>query len=90
MSWRPADYLEASMFRPEHLLREARRQRGLPASAVPEVCVLDPDGDLVRHLRHSGRARPCPGWACYHTDLVAFDLADGRPAEVVGCAVGAP
>jgi hypothetical protein len=31
------------------LLREARRQKGLPSAAVPEVCILDPDGDIVRY-----------------------------------------
>ena len=37
-----------SVFRPENLLREARRQRGLPDATVPAVCALDPDGDIVR------------------------------------------
>ena len=39
---------EASVFSPESMLREARRQRGLASHPVPEVCVLDPDGDLAR------------------------------------------
>jgi hypothetical protein len=34
----------ASVFRPEALLREARRQKQLPLVAVLEICVLDPDG----------------------------------------------
>ena len=29
-----------SVFRPENLLREARRQRGVPDAAVPAVCAL--------------------------------------------------
>jgi len=86
----PKDHAAPSVFRPEHLLREARRQRGLPDRAVPGVCVLDPDGDLVRHLRRTGQARPSPGWACYHTALDEFTLADGTTAGIVGCAVGAP
>ena len=57
---------------------------------MPQVCVLDPDGDLVRHLRRSGKAQPSRGWACYHTELFEFALADGTVAGVVGCAVGAP
>ena len=56
-----------SAFTPENLLREARRQKGLPAAAVPDVCILDPDGDIVRHLRGAGQAAHHPGWACYHT-----------------------
>ena len=77
-----------SVFRPENLLREARRQKNLPTGAVPEVCVLDPDGDLVRHLLATGRARRCPVWACYHTELYRFE-AEGIGFGIVGCAVGA-
>lgn len=31
-------------------MREARRQRRLPAGDAPPTCVLDPDGDLVDYL----------------------------------------
>lgn len=83
------DHTAPSVFRPEALLREARRQKGLPLAAVPEVCVLDPDGDVVRHLGRTGAGRAHEGWACYHTELLTFDL-DGLEAGIVGCAVGAP
>ena len=43
-------YGAPSIFTPESLLREARRQKQLGASAVPEICVLDPDGDVVVNL----------------------------------------
>ena len=82
------DYAESSVFRPENLLREARRQRGLPNIPVPPVCLLDPDGDIVSHLESTGRAARHPGWACYHTTLWTFDL-NGTEVGVVGCAVGA-
>jgi uridine phosphorylase len=78
-----------SIFRPGALLREARRQKGLPDADVPAVCILDPDGDIVRRLRKEGRSKPFEGWPCYHTQLDAFDLA-GRVVGIVGCAVGAP
>jgi uridine phosphorylase len=81
-------YHSASVFEPQALLREARRQKGIPLVDVPAVCVLDPDGDLVRHLRRQGLAKPGPGWACYHTELFEFDL-EGRAVGIVGCAVGA-
>ena len=45
------DYGAPSVFRPESLLREARRQKGLTPGAVPPVCILDPDGDIVRLIR---------------------------------------
>ena len=78
-----------SVFQPAALLREARRQKNLPTVDVPAVCILDPDGDIVRRLRAEGRARPFDGWPCYHTQLDAFDLA-GQTLGIVGCAVGAP
>ena len=86
--FRDKQFDAASVFRAENLLREARRQRNLPEGRVPEICVLDPDGDLVRHLLHSGLGTKTPVWACYHTDMVVFE-ADGVAFGVVGCAVGA-
>ena len=83
------DYAASSVFRPENLLREARRQKHLPTNTVPTICVLDPDGDLLRQLRTGGHAKPDPGWACYHTDLYTFDY-DGERFGIIGCAVGAP
>ena len=78
-----------SVFRPVALLREARRQKGLPTVDVPAVCILDPDGDIVRRLRKEGRAKPFEAWPCYHTQLDTFELA-GQTAGIIGCAVGAP
>jgi uridine phosphorylase len=76
-----------SVFTPANLLREARRQRGVPLGQVPELCVLDPDGDFTRHLEDSG-ARRNPYWACYHTILYDLEL-EGMTVGVLGCAVGA-
>ena len=81
--------MSPSVFQPAALLREARRQKGLAAVDVPPVCILDPDGDIVRRLRHTGQARPFEGWPCYHTQLDTFTLAD-QTVGIIGCAVGAP
>ena len=83
------DHAAPSVFRPEALMREARRQRELPFVAVPEVCVLDPDGDVVRYLKRTGAGRAHEGWACYHTELLIFDLDGTGEVGIVGCAVGA-
>jgi uridine phosphorylase len=82
------EYDAPSAFTPENLLREARRQKRLEIGSVPEICVLDPDGDIVRHLQATGRAQRHPLWACYHTDLYVFE-DDARRFGIVGCAVGA-
>jgi len=78
-----------SVFSPEALLREARRQKGLAAADVPSVCILDPDGDILRSLRHSGKARRFEAWPCYHTGLYTFAV-NGQTVGIVGCVVGAP
>jgi uridine phosphorylase len=82
-------YDEGSVFVAENLLREARRQRGLGDAPVPDVCVLDPDGDIVRHLRATGQVTRHEDWACYHTELWLTDV-DGLQIGIVACAVGAP
>jgi uridine phosphorylase len=78
-----------SVFEPAALLREARRQKGLPIADVPSVCILDPDGDIVRRLKNAGKAKRSEAWPCYHTELYDFELA-GETVGIVGCAVGAP
>lgn len=80
---------EPSVFTPASLLREARRQKDLPEASVPEICVLDPDGDLVRHLVDTGQAEPVSTWPGYHTELYRFEHGD-QEFGIIGCAVGAP
>lgn len=80
---------EPSVFTAGNLLREARRQRHLPDVAVPEVCILDPDGDLTRYLQETGNATADLAWACYHTTLHRFRIAD-QEVGVIPFTVGAP
>ena len=49
-------YTEPSVFTAENLLREARRQKAIARADVPRICVLDPDGDIVRWLVGTHRA----------------------------------
>lgn len=83
------DTAAPSVFQVANLLREARRQRGLDHAEVPAICLLDPDGDMVRFLKRTGRSHPVEHWACYHTKMWRFEW-DGVEIGVVGCAVGAP
>lgn len=68
------DHDQLSVFTADGLLREARRQKGLPNEAVPAVCVLDPDGDIADHLLGTGQARWATGWACYHSRMLIATL----------------
>jgi uridine phosphorylase len=81
------DHLAPSVFRPENLLREARRQRGLAPGSVPPICLLDPDGDIVAHVRRQHDATTCASWACYHTRMWQWRMG-GDPCGIIGHAVG--
>jgi len=70
------------------MLREARRQKNLSETAVPPICILDPDGDLLRQLQRANCTTPCSGWACYHTTMYEFKHA-GMHFGIIGGAVGA-
>jgi uridine phosphorylase len=86
---RPKSYGESSVFQAQNLLREGRRQRDLPDVPVPEVCLLDPDGDVVRYLRAAGLASRHAGWACYHSELWVTHRGE-QDIGIVPFAVGAP
>lgn len=81
-------YNATSVFSPENLLREARRQKNIDNCPVPKICVLDPDGDLVSYLLSKGLAEKNTCWACYHSVLYQFDL-EGMTIGILPCIVGA-
>jgi len=81
-------YNEQSVFLPENLLREARRQKKIRECDIPKICLLDPDGDLVDYLLKSNDARKNDCWACYHSSLYTFHL-DGIEIGILPCVVGA-
>ncbi len=80
-------YNEPSVFTPENLLKEARRQKNIEDCKVPEICVLDPDGDLVEYLKRTNQASFNKCWACYHTTLYTVKHK-GVEFGIIGCAVG--
>lgn len=82
-------YSAPSVFRPQNLLRESRRQNRIAECNVPGICILDPDGDLVDWLKKEGRASKNNCWACYHSELYSFEL-DNTEIGIIPRAVGAP
>ena len=80
-------YQEASVFTPENLLREARRQKSVDNCRIPDVCILDPDGDLVEYLLRTNQAELNKCWACYHTKLYGFKYKEFE-FGIVACVVG--
>lgn len=90
-------YEAPSVFTAAGLIEGARRQRRLPPGRVPSVCVLDPDTDLVKHLRATQQVARDPAWACYHTELYRLPGALGKHTGsatddigILAGAVGAP
>ena len=81
------DHAAPSVFRPESLLREARRQKGLNSGPVPPVCILDPDGDIVALIRARRSATRSHHWACYHTAMWEWQEGGSR-FGIVGSVVG--
>ena len=85
----PKAHNEPSVFQVKNLLREARRQRQLTTRTVPDVCLLDPDGDVVRHLRAKGNGDPRRALAQLPLRTLLTTLG-GRQIGIVPSAVGAP
>ncbi len=81
-------YQDPSVFLPENLLREARRQKGFGKCDVPPTVVLDPDGDVTDFLIARGRAERNECWACYHSELYSTTIAE-TPAGIIPRVVGA-
>ncbi len=82
------NYDEVSVFLPENLLREARRQKGIQNCSVPQICILDPDGDLAKYLLKTGDGKKNDCWACYHSNLFTFQI-DQIEIGIIPCIVGA-
>jgi hypothetical protein len=63
-----------SEFTPHGLIEAVRARRKLASVAVPDVCVLEFDGDLTDYLEQSGTVCPWPNWACFHTPMFTFEV----------------
>ncbi len=78
-----------SAFSPEALVNAVRAKRNLEPGKVPEVCVLEFDGDLTDWLVSTGAARPVNTWACFHTSMYSLEV-DGTTCGVVPRSIGGP
>ena len=78
-----------SVFTPVALLDAVRAERDLPRVPVPEVCVLEFDGDLTDWLVATGRAKRWRPWACFHTSMETVEV-DGDTIGVIARTIGGP
>lgn len=78
-----------SAFTPEALIEAVRAERNLPTVLLPEICLLDFDGDLTDWLVSTGRAKRWRPWACFHTSMEAVEV-DGDTVGVIARTIGGP
>ena len=78
-----------SAFTPDALVNAVRANRNLEPLPIPEVCILEFDGDLTDWLVSTGAAQPCDAWACFHSSMFTFAL-DGVTYGIVPRTIGGP
>ncbi len=78
-----------SAFTPESLLEAVRTERKLPQDPVPEICILEFDGDLTDWLVAKGLATRWRPWACFHTSMETVEV-DGERVGVIARTIGGP
>lgn len=78
-----------SEFTPGSLIEAVRAKRELSSIAVPEVCILEFDGDLTDDLVESKAVYPWTNWACFHTPMFALDV-NARACGIVPRTIGGP
>lgn len=76
-----------SVFTATAMLNLARARKGLADCRAPDICVLDPDGDLEQYLQDRGELSEDYNWGCFHTRLAIYRGA-GRSFGLIGRAVG--
>jgi uridine phosphorylase len=80
---------EPTAFRPEDLVAAVRQQRGIGDRPVPELCLLEFDGDLTDMLIARSEVRRCEYWPCFHTDMWLWPK-DEPQCGIVARTIGGP
>ena len=78
-----------TVFLPEALVESVRIQRRLEAKPIPEVCILEFDGDLTDWLVERGVVTPTEYWACFHSTMYSLDV-EGTVCGIVPRTIGGP
>jgi uridine phosphorylase len=76
-------------FSPLTLVNAVREERHLEARPIPEVCVLEFDGDLTDFLVSTRAAKVYNSWACFHTTMYSYEV-DGVECGIVPRTIGGP
>ena len=66
-----------------------RADRRLEPEPIPEVCILEFDGDLTDWLVSTGAVQPIKAWACFHSTMYSLAV-DGITCGIVPRTIGGP
>lgn len=80
---------EQSAFTASNLIESVRRTRQIPDGVVPQLCILEFDGDITDWLVRQGFAKPFPSWPCFHTTTYAIEV-DGITCGIIPRTIGGP
>ena len=83
------DLKAPAAFSPESLVETVRAVKHLDSEPIPQVCVLEFDGDLTDWLISTGKAKPCKSWACFHTSMFSLKI-DNFTCGIVPRTIGGP
>lgn len=78
-----------SAFRAEDLVESVRASRKPAKGGVPEICVLEFDGDLTDKLQARGELKQCDAWPCFHTAMWQWE-SDGLSCGIIPRTIGGP
>jgi uridine phosphorylase len=78
-----------TVFRPDQLVQAVRDQRQPAPTGIPEICVLDFDGDLTDFLVSAHEVRACEAWPCFHTSMWSLTI-DGQCCGIIPRTIGGP
>lgn len=80
---------DASVFTPEALIDDVRRQRSVGHEPPPVICFFEFDGDLTDGLVQQRIATPFDSWACFHTTMFSLKL-EGVKCGIIARTIGGP
>jgi uridine phosphorylase len=78
-----------TVFRPDELVQAVRDQRQPSPTVIPEICVLDFDGDLTDALVSAREVQACESWPCFHTSMWSLPLG-GERYGIIARTIGGP
>ncbi|MEW6237568.1 MAG: nucleoside phosphorylase [Candidatus Omnitrophota bacterium] len=77
------------VFSPENLIEAVKAKRNIQEIRIPDICILEFDGDLTEKLRRQDELTECKSWPCFHTRLWCWQQ-DRIRCGIVPQTIGGP